>query len=220
MRKGNVFIITGILLIIAGLALTSYNFWDNYRAGKEANGILEQLVSMVRDDPVPRQGKIIRREYDPAKRTGSILSDEIEYPDYVLNPYMDMPVAVIDGNEYIGFISIPAIQLELPVFGEWNYVNLKKAPCRYAGSVYLDNMVICAHNYDIHFGYLKNLSYGDTVTFTDMDGNVFAYRVKEIEILQPRAIEEMKNGEWDLTLFTCTIGGASRITVRCERSDL
>lgn len=197
MKKGTRCIGVGLLLIAAALFLTGYNLWDDHRAGEDANAALEQLVPLIEDDPIPL--------------------DEIEYPDYILNPNMEMPVKNIDGADYIGVISIPAIDRELPVFSEWNYTNLKTAPCRYVGSAYLDNMVICAHNYHIHFGSLKYLSYGDTVTFTDIDGNVFIYKVIEVEILQPTAIEEMTTSDCDLTLFTCTIGGATRVTVRCER---
>ena len=131
---------------------------------------------------------------------------------------MSMPIETINGINYIGVLDIPAINRELPVLSEWDYSNLKIAPCRYAGSAYLDNMVLCAHNYDIHFGSLKNLSYGDEIIFTDMDGNVFTYKVIEIETLQPTAIEEMTIGDWDLTLFTCTVGGATRVAVRCEKT--
>ena len=53
--------------------------------------------------------------------------------------------------------------------------------------------------------------------FTDIDGNIFRYAVVEKEVLKDTAIKEMTAGEWDLTLFTCTVGGASRMTVRCER---
>ena len=52
-----------------------------------------------------------------------------------------------------------------------------------------------------------------------MDGNVFRYEVVELETLMPTAIEEMTSGDWDLTLFTCTIGGGSRVTVRCELAE-
>ena len=197
MKKGTIFIITGLLLIAAALFFTGYNLWDNYRAGKAADKVLDQLLPLIEDN-LP-------------------LSDELEYPDYLLNPNMDMPVKKIKGVDCIGVISIPAAKRKLPVFSEWSYKNLKTAPCRYAGSAYLDNMVICAHNYSIHFGPLKNLSYGDEVTFTDMDGNVFTYKVAEVETLRPHAIKEMTAGEWDLTLFTCTVGGATRVTVRCER---
>ena len=217
MKKGNVFITTGLLLVAAALFLTGYNFWDNYRAGKAASAALEQLVPMIDPDTVPEEGRNTAIISNAENSDANSFSDEIEYPDYVLNPNMEMPVKNIDGADYIGVISIPAIDRELPVFSEWNYTNLKTAPCRYVGSVYLDNMVICAHNYDIHFGSLKYLSYGDTVTFTDTDGNVFSFKVIEIETLQPTAIEEMTTSDCDLTLFTCTIGGATRVTVRCER---
>ena len=77
-------------------------------------------------------------------------------------------------------------------------------------------MIIAAHNYASHFGNLKYLQEGDEVTFTDMDGNVFRYEVALQETLQPTAITEIQQGDWDLTLFTCTYGGQSRVTVRCQ----
>ena len=44
---------------------------------------------------------------------------------------------------------------------------------------------------------------------------MFGYEVIELETLSPFAIEEMTGGNWDLTLFTCTVGGQYRVTVRC-----
>ena len=55
------------------------------------------------------------------------------------------------------------------------------------------------------------------VYFTDMDGNRFTYQVVSFEVLQPNQIEEMCDEQWDLTLFTCTLGGRTRFTVRCEK---
>ena len=52
-----------------------------------------------------------------------------------------------------------------------------------------------------------------------MDGNVFTYRMVEQETLPPTAMDAMESGEWDLTLFTCTMGGQSRVTVRFEREE-
>ena len=217
MKEGQFLIRTGLLLIAAVLFITGYNLWDNHRAGVEAESVLEQLIPEIETDPIPEEGRMWYKQAEEQAETQQTVEDQIEYPDYILNPNMDMPVKQIDGKDYIGIISIPSIDRELPVFNQWSYPNLKTAPCRYVGSAYLDNMVICAHNYDIHFGSLKYLSYGDTVTFTDMDGNVFTYKVIEIETLDPYAIEKMTTGDWDLTLFTCTIGGATRVTVRCER---
>ena len=78
-------------------------------------------------------------------------------------------------------------------------------------------MVIAAHNYAGFFGRLSELKIGDTVLFTDMDGKVYAYRVGDMEILPPGATEDMIKSQWELSLYTCTYGGASRVTLRCER---
>lgn len=207
MKKGTLCIIAGLLLVAAALFLVGYNIWDNARAGAAAQEVVEQLLPKIDPDPVPPQG----RTHD---RPG-----EIEYPDYILNPHMDMPAVNVDGSDYIGLISIPSAERVLPVFADWDYEKMKTGPCRYSGSVYLDNMVICAHNYVVQFGPLRYLSYGDDVTFTDMDGNVFYYKVMEVEILQPTEIEKMKTGDWDLTLFTCTLDGTTRVTVRCEKTE-
>ena len=201
----------GLLLLAAAFFLTVYNLWSDAKAGASADTVLEQLTPELEGS----EGADVSL---PAIPSGDSM-EEANIPDYVLNPEMEMPEQKIDGQQYIGVLRIPALSLELPVISEWSYPNLKIAPCRYAGSVYLDNMVVAAHNYYSHFGYLKNLSQGDKVTFNDMDGNVFQYEVIEIETLSPFAVDEMTSGDWDLTLFTCTVGGATRVTVRCERID-
>lgn len=50
-----------------------------------------------------------------------------------------------------------------------------------------------------------------------MDGAVWQYAVDTVEILAPTDVEDMTSNDYDLTLFTCTYGGSSRITVRCNR---
>ena len=206
-KSGKICTGIGLLLLAAALFLTAYNLWGDARAGKTADTVLEQLMPEIEE----RENNSL-----PELPSGESL-EESYIPDYVLNSEMDMPEEEIDGHEYIGMLQIPALLLELPVISEWSYPNLKIAPCRYTGSVYRNNLVIAAHNYSSHFGHLKNLSQGDEITFTDMDGNVFRYEVAEIETLSPFAIEEMTSGDWDLTLFTCTVGGKSRVTVRCAQ---
>ena len=52
-----------------------------------------------------------------------------------------------------------------------------------------------------------------------MDKNVFGYRAVSVEILDPTAKEEMTSGDYDLTLFTCTLDGKNRLTVRFEKDE-
>lgn len=194
-RSGSVFLISGLILLAAALLLTGYNLWDNHRAANSASGALNAL-----------HGKMTQSDGANADKV----------PDYVLYPDMSMPTIEIDNRQYVGILRIPSVSISVPVLSQWSDEELKIAPCRYAGSVYQNNMVIAAHNYSSHFGRLGRVSMGDEVTFMDAAGNVFRYKVADIEVLQPNDTADMVSGEWALTLFTCTWGGQSRVTLRCE----
>lgn len=129
----------------------------------------------------------------------------------------EMPVMEIDGQEYIGYLELPTIGLKLPVMSKWSYPQLRVAPCRYWGSIYDDSMVIMAHNYERHFGKISTLEIGAPVQFVCADGSIYKYVVAKQENLEKQDTVEMVSSEWDLTLFTCTYGGGSRVTVRLER---
>lgn len=201
---GKIFTITGLLLFAAALALSVYNLWDGYRAEQSREKLLEEY----RD-----KSQNISDEGEQAEESDG------QIPDYQLNPEMEMPEITLedlDGAACIGVLEIPEIDLKLPVLSEWSYPLLKKAPCRYSGSAYLDNLVIAAHNYRTHFGKLKELETGDEVIFTDAAGNRFEYKVAVVEALTPQSVEDMTSGEWALSLFTCTLDGKNRVTVRCD----
>ncbi|MCD8249740.1 MAG: sortase [Lachnospiraceae bacterium] len=180
--------------MILALSLFLYNKWEAKRAQNAAEEVALQLDEL----------------------TGNQAADLWDAEDG------EMPMVEIDDYAYIGTLTISRYGLSLPVMSEWSYPGLKIAPGRYQGSVWTDDLIICGHNYERHFGKLKNLEYGDGIVFTDVNGNVFTYQVEEVIILQPTDVEKMvsqESGEWDLTLFTCTIGGRTRVIVRCSRTD-
>lgn len=193
--------VSGLLLIAAALCLFVYNKREAESAAQTAEQALQEISDVPHVLEQPQESEI-----------HSII------PDYISDPTMEMPTVEVDGNFYIGILEIHALELSLPVISEWNDTRLKQAPCRYKGSVYLDNLIIAGHNYKKHFGGLKNLQIGDTITFTDMDEHCFSYTVTALEELDGTVIEAMESGDWDLTLFTCTIGGKKRVTVRCKKN--
>lgn len=182
----------GAVLVSLALLLLIYNQKEDKDAGAASNEILEQLQEEL-ESPV-----------------SELLDTETGLPP------LDMKTVEIDGHGYIGYLSIPSLGIELPVMSEWSYPNLRIAPCREVGSVNTRDLVIAGHNYRRHFGNLKDLVPGDAVMFTDMNQITTAYQVEAIEILQPTQVEEMRAEEWDLTLYTCTYGGRTRIAVRCK----
>ncbi len=196
MARGNLWIYGGLLLIAAALTMTAGHFQDAKHAAESAV-VLTVEVGAAR--PAIKQ------------------PEEKSPPAYLQTPEMDMPEIEIDGNFYVGTVSFPSLGHSLPVMSDWSYARLELSPCRYAGSAYLDNMIIAAHNYPGHFGRLLELETGDTVFFSDMAGNVFVYDVTEIQQMGANALEEMKAGDWALTMFTCTPSGERRVAVRCAR---
>ena len=196
--------VLGALLILAAAALLAYNKWDASRADKASQEVLgepEQALNAAIEEKAKSDTVALQPELDPTQ---------------------EMTVTELNGWDYIGYLSIPSIGLELPVMSEWSYAGLKVAPGRYSGSTYADNMVVCAHNYAKHFSPIKWLALGSEVYFTDMDGQRWSYEVSNVETIQPTDIDKMITASdedaWDLTLFTCTTGGRARCAVRCTRT--
>lgn len=185
-----------ILLVAASIGLYTYNVMDSNRAGAAAQTVVNQLHSDM-----------------PA--AGNTETETASTPE----PYKVMQTKEVNGQSYIGTLHIPALSLELPVIAEWSYSALRVAPCRYMGSVYQDNMILCAHNYSTHFGRLAELKVDDEAVFTDIEGNAYTYHMTAQEIISGTDPAAMESGDWDLTIFTCTIGGKNRVTIRFAKTE-
>ena len=199
-RADIVIIAVGAVLILSALLLLIYNRCEDVRAGQEAESLLASVEAAISAQEMATPNKPESTE--------------------ALSPPLDpeMPVVTLDGYEYVGYVEIPTLGLKLPVMAEWDYTRLQIAPCRQFGSSRTDNLVIAAHNYDTHFGKLKELSKGDTVIFTDMEGIVSTYCIEKLETLSPDAVDTVLNSGYDLVLYTCTKGGKTRVTVFCDRA--
>ena len=198
-KKTGIAIVTaGAVLILSALLLLLYNRYEDANAGQEAESLLENVEAVIETK------KIISTQPDAAPSATP------------LDP--QMPVVMLDGYEYVGYVEIPILGLKLPVMSEWDYTRLKVAPCRQFGSSRTDDLVIAAHNYESHFGKIGTLALGDEVRFTDMDGIENHYTVSAIEVHDPTDVEAVEHSGHDLVLYTCTYGGKTRIVVFCDRS--
>lgn len=198
-KLGTFLMVLGTTLVLAAMALLVYNQYTAFSAEKASTKLLAELVAQV-DQRTSEQNALVI----PANAN-------------VLDPTMD--TVYIDGNDYIGYLTIPSLTLELPIMSDWSYPQLRTAPCRFSGTVGSNDLVLMAHNYARHFGSIANLTPGDKIYFRDVQGITTEYDVVVVDVLSPTAVEEMTSGEFDLTLFTCTYGGKSRVTVRCDRSQ-
>ncbi len=194
-KRYNYLIILGWILILAGLLFWGYNFYDDYVMGKKSQEVIVSLSQAI-------------EKKEPS------------------NQFVDnMPTKNINGNDYIGMINIPKIQINLPVLSSWSYALLKIAPNYYSGSYYTNDLVICAHNNWTHFGKLKKLQPNDELQFITANGEVMKYQVTNLTVIEATHIDEMivnykkekSREDWDLTLFTCTPNGIARLAIRAKR---
>ncbi len=187
-KAGTVCMALGIALLIAALSLFGYNEWRSNQAGQASDSVLEKLSPMMASPETAE-------------------SPESEN---------DMPEVTVDGQTYIGTLTIPVLDLTLPVMADWDYDKLQTAPCRYSGTLATKDLVIAGHNFIRHFGRLDTLRAGDVLVFTTMNDKKHYYTVARIETLDSTDITDMTAGEDPLRLFTCDYSGQARITVRCE----
>lgn len=206
MRKIRTFcLITGITLLLAALFLCIYNIHEDEKGGEQAKNI----VTVIRSAIPETIEETTEKQYDL-------------FAEYETEAVPTEAVLEIENSAYIGVLEIPELAIELPVMNEWSYPNLKISPCRYMGSVYTDDLIICAHNYTTHFGQIKNLHTDSELIFTEVTGKKHLYRVINIEELPGTAVEQMQCSDadnWDLTLFTCTLSGQTRVTVRAAKTE-
>ena len=192
-KIGKALIGIGVFLILAAFILVLYNFYREYNAKKKVEKYLPKLEKIIKD------------------HSGGNNDADNEKSSKTMN---------IDGMNFLGILSVPSKNLELPILADYSYELLDTAPCRYSGSYDSDDLVIGGHNYRSHFSKLKSIKNGEEIFFTSFDGTVYKYSVLRVEILEPTQIEDLINkqntDDWDLTLFTCTSSGAARCVIRCK----
>lgn len=186
--------IAGCLSIMAAVCIAGMNIFSDVSSGKKSADVLSVLENQIENQ-----------------------NQNLIYTENIAEE--SLKTLSVGDNTFTGIISIPEIGVELPVMSSWSYENLDVSPCLY----YEDpgKKVIAAHNYSSHFGRIKELVSGDYIFFTDTRNNITMYEVITTEILNSHDTEKMISGdEWDMTLFTCTLSGTQRVTVRArEISD-
>lgn len=135
------------------------------------------------------------------------------------------------GDEVFGVISIPAMELEMPIYlgaTEQHMANgaahLSQTSLPIGGEN--TNCVVAGHrgyNGASYFRYIDKLNVGDLVSVTNL-WETLTYRVCEIKIIDPHDVTEIliQPERELLTLLTChpyASGGKQRYVVYCERVE-
>lgn len=229
MRKRKKGLITTTILVIAlliGLSVMLYpafSDWWNQRVTSRAVVSYDKAVSEMDHSAIDRlfaKADDFNREL--AKMSAPFSrADEFTNYDGILN---------VSGTGIIGYITIPVINVELPIYHGTSDGVLNIAVGHLIGSSFpvggeSTHAVLSAHTglpSARLFTDVESLVTGDTFTVTVLD-RVLTYRVDEINVVLPKEMEKLAiaPGEDYVTLLTCTPYGINshRLLVRAKRIE-
>lgn len=225
-KKGIFSTIFLLLMLLVGLSVMLYpaiSDWWNSKVQTRAVANYEETVKNMKPEDYGRYFAEAEEYNRQLLRLAAPFSsyDEIEGYEDVLN---------VSDTGIIGYITIPCIKVELPVYHGTSPEVLNIAAGHLQGSSLPiggtnSHAVISAHRglpSARLFTDLDQLDKGDLFTITVLD-RVFTYEVEEILIVEPEETDKLSvipNGDY-VTLMTCTPYGINthRMLIRSHRTE-
>ena len=180
-------IIIGSCLLVASIVLLCVWQWNIHTYEQKAREYVKVIKELV-----PQS-----QENVPAERRDNAMST------------LD-----IDGIDFVGILEIPQHESILPVGADWG--NSSKYPCRFSGSVYDRTICIGATSQKGQYDFYRDISVGDNVLFTDMEGNRYSYAVTDICYENNADQTTLQQKEASLTLFIKNVYAFEYIIIYCD----
>ncbi|SEP75157.1 sortase A [Lachnospiraceae bacterium RM5] len=217
-------IITSIIFI-AGLLVIIYPFYMDYRNQKKQKEVIVEYKNTI--------GKMTDEEMNELLEEAEKYNEELSkhgesrfYDDNITEGYED----ILDpsGRGIIGYIIIPKIEVELPIYHGTKESILQVAAGHLKGSSFpiggeSTHSVIAGHRglpTASLFTHIDELKKGDYFEITVLNRTV-TYEVDDISVVKPEEIKNLKivEGQDYTTLLTCTPYGINthRLLVRGKR---
>ena len=223
-RKSTVIL---LILFFIGLSLLLYPSVSNYWNSKtQSEAIIDYEAMLAAYKP---------EDYSAIFEAADAYNRELEHLGYPMRDYPQIEERYwntldISGTGMMGYLTIPKINQELPVYHGTSEAVLSTAVGHFQGSSLpvggdSTHSVVSAHRglpTAVLFTHLDRMEIGDTFTFTILD-RVLTYEVDQIRIVEPNdasliQIEPLKDY---CTLLTCTPYGINthRLLVRAHQVD-
>lgn len=223
-KKNTTLILLGIFSI--GLFILLYpmisQYWNSTRQSRAVNSYENKLQKISTQD----YQKMFDEAYSYNEKLSKLQFPLVQYSS--LDNYQN--ILDINGNGMIGYVAIPKIKIELPIYHGTSAAVLNVAAGHLEGSSLPvggngTHAIISAHRglpSSKLFTDLNKLEEGDTFTITVLD-KTFTYQVDKISVIKPSEITELVSvpGKDYVTLMTCTPYGINthRLLVRGKRVE-
>ena len=208
-----------ITITVVTLAIAIYFFSNRYilKTGDinktEVNKKIETSLTSTENIINDNQSPVANNLVTDMTQNENVNNEKAE----ILTTYKGYPV--------IAKLEVPKIELETYVISEYSEKALGVSVTKFYGGNpnEIGNFCIAGHNYIAKnmFHDLKNLSNGDEIILTDLNGNKVRYVVYLVETVNPNetnCLSQKTNGKVEVTLITCTTDSSKRIIVKAEKS--
>lgn len=225
-KKSSLSTLLLVLMLLAGLAVMLYpafSDWWNSKVQSRAVASYEQAVAALDDSAYERMFEAAHRYNEQLARVSAPIANPEAVSGY--DVIMD-----ITGTGIMGYVTIPAVQIELPVYHGTEADVLNVAVGHIQGTSIpvggeSTHAVFSAHRglpSARLFTDIDKLVVGDIFTVTVLK-EIFTYEVEEIQVVLPHEIEALAivpNAD-KITLMTCTPYGINthRLLVRAHRVE-
>ncbi len=212
MNKRKILIIVAILFILIGTILLCFPSASNYIYEKNVETEKEKFVVKITDE---QNENILDKLYKKLQEENQKIYEEKQ--NKLVDPF-SYEQSAIDLSEYgiennvIGYISIPKINIEVPILLGANTANMKKGAVHLTETSYPiggvnTNSVIAAHRgygKATLFRYIDKIGVGDKIRIRNFKEEL-TYEVYETKIINPDDISELEieEGQDIITLITC-----------------
>jgi sortase A len=215
-----------LLTFFVGLSVLLYPSISSYWNSKTQSEAIVDYESMLSQYKPEDYTAIFEAAYNYNNELGALSDPFTQH--YKLTQYGD--ILNISGTGMMGYITIPKISQELPVYHGTSESVLSVAVGHLQGSSLpvggeSTHCVVSAHRglpTAVLFTNLDRMEVGDTFYFTILDRTI-TYEVDQIRIVEPHdtSLVEIEEGKDYCTLLTCTPYGINtqRLLVRGHQID-
>lgn len=182
-------ILVGICLLVGAIVMLALWRWNINSSEKRAQYYVNTLQELI---PDPQNAALEERR----DNTMSVLS--------------------VEGTDFVGIVELPRYESALPVCADWGKIS--KYPCRFSGSIYDGTMQIGATTQKGQYDFYRELSVGDTVIYTDVEGNRYTFAITSLCYEKHADQAALQHEDAPLTLFVKNIYSFEYLIVFCDIS--
>lgn len=226
-KKSNVIsTIVLIIMLLVGLSVMLYPIVSDWWNSKVQTRAIDGYNNAVAEMDDGETERLLNEAHEYNEKLAGVFAPFTNYDQ--ISGYED--ILNISGTGVIGYISIPFIKIELPIYHGTSEEVLNIAAGHLQGSSLPvggknTHAVISAHRglpSAKLFTDLDKLVVGDTFTITVL-GEVYTYEIEKILTVKPEEVDKLAiipNGDY-VTLMTCTPYGINthRLLLRSHRIE-